>query len=85
MLVRAAKPVRLECVARGYLFGRGVERVPGAGTVGGQAAAAGLREAEQLPEPLFTPTTKAEEGHDEPLTDAEAVALVGADRLRAAA
>ena len=46
---------------------------------------AGLRQAERLPEPLFTPTTKAESGHDLPLTASEAVELVGARRLRAAA
>ena len=49
------------------------------GTVGGLAVPAGLRQAERLPEPLFTPTTKAEAGHDLPLTDGEAVELVGAD------
>ena len=45
----------------------------------GRALPAGLRQAEQLPAPIFTPTTKAEAGHDLPLTDAEAAALVGAD------
>jgi phosphoribosylaminoimidazole-succinocarboxamide synthase len=80
MLVRAARPVRLECVVRGYVFGHGWSEYQAAGTIGGQAAPTGLLEAGKLPEPLFTPTTKADEGHDESLTPDEAIALVGADR-----
>jgi phosphoribosylaminoimidazole-succinocarboxamide synthase len=80
MLVRAARPVRLECVVRGYVFGHGWSEYRDAGTIGGQSAPAGLLEAGKLPEPLFTPTTKADEGHDEALTPDEAIALVGADR-----
>lgn len=77
MLVRAARPIRLECIARGYLFGSAWSEYQATGTVGGRAMPAGLREAEVLPEPVFTTTTKAESGHDEPLTETEAVALVG--------
>jgi phosphoribosylaminoimidazole-succinocarboxamide synthase len=79
MLVRAAQPIRLECIARGYLFGSAWSEYESAGTVGGQPMPAGLREAEALPAPIFTTTTKAESGHDEPLTAVEAAALVGAD------
>jgi phosphoribosylaminoimidazole-succinocarboxamide synthase len=79
MLVRAARPIRLECIARGYLFGSAWSEYQATGTVGGGVLPAGLREAEVLPEPVFTTTTKAESGHDEPLTAAEAAALVGAD------
>jgi phosphoribosylaminoimidazole-succinocarboxamide synthase len=79
MLVRAARPVRLECVARGYLFGAAWDAYADTGTVFGQSVPAGLRQAERLPAPLFTPTTKAEAGHDLPLTEAEAVDLVGGD------
>jgi phosphoribosylaminoimidazole-succinocarboxamide synthase len=79
MLVRATRPIRLECVARGYLFGAAWAEYSDRGTVGGFPFPAGLRQAERLPEPLFTPTTKAESGHDLPLTAAEAVELVGAD------
>jgi phosphoribosylaminoimidazole-succinocarboxamide synthase len=79
MLVRAAHPIRLECIARGYLFGSAWSEYESAGTVGGQPMPAGLREAEALPAPIFTTTTKAESGHDEPLTAVEAAALVGAD------
>jgi phosphoribosylaminoimidazole-succinocarboxamide synthase len=79
MLVRAAQPVRLECVARGYLFGAAWSDYQETGTVKGRPLPAGLRQAERLPESIFTPTTKADAGHDLPLSDAEAAALVGAD------
>lgn len=79
MLVRATTPVRMECVVRGYLSGSAWKEYRERGTIGGQPAPAGLQEADRLPEPLFTPTTKAEAGHDEPLSPDEAVALVGAD------
>jgi len=77
MLVRATQPIRLECVVRGYLFGGGWKEYTERGTVGGFEVVPGLRQAEQLPEPLFTPTTKAEAGHDVPLTASEAAELVG--------
>ena len=85
MIVRATRPIRLECVVRGYLFGSGWKEYSQQGTVGGFRVPAGLQQAERLPEPLFTPTTKAESGHDLPLTATEAAELVGADvyeRLR---
>ena len=78
-LVRSARPIRLECVVRGYVFGHGWSEYREKGTVGGFSVPAGLQEAEKLPQPLFTPTTKAETGHDMGLTADEAVALVGAD------
>ena len=80
MLVRATRPVRLECVVRGYVFGHGWSEYREVGTIGGHPAPAGLQEASKLPEPLFTPTTKAETGHDETLTPDDAIAVVGADR-----
>jgi phosphoribosylaminoimidazole-succinocarboxamide synthase len=79
MLVRAAQPVRLECVARGYLFGSAWSDYEQTGQVAGRTLPAGLREAERLPEPIFTPTTKAEAGHDLPLDDVAAAELVGSD------
>jgi phosphoribosylaminoimidazole-succinocarboxamide synthase len=79
MLVRATQPIRLECVVRGYLFGHGWAEYEERGTVGGFTVPAGLRQAERLPEPLFTPTTKAESGHDLALDAREAAELVGAD------
>jgi phosphoribosylaminoimidazole-succinocarboxamide synthase len=80
MLVKAAQPVRLECVARGYLFGSAWSQYESTGAVQGHAMPPGLRQAEQLPAPIFTPTTKAESGHDLPLTPLEAADLVGGDR-----
>jgi phosphoribosylaminoimidazole-succinocarboxamide synthase len=88
MLVRRTEPVQMECIARGYLFGGAWKEYREQGTVQGRPMPAGMREAAPLPEPLFTPTTKADVGHDLPMTDDEAVALVGADafhRLRDAA
>jgi phosphoribosylaminoimidazole-succinocarboxamide synthase len=80
MLVRATRPVRLECVVRGYLFGNGWHEYQERGTVGGLPVPAGMRMAERLPQPLFAPTTKAESGHDLPLNPDEAVDLVGAQQ-----
>ncbi|HEY3833597.1 MAG TPA: phosphoribosylaminoimidazolesuccinocarboxamide synthase [Acidimicrobiia bacterium] len=79
MLVQAARPVHLECVVRGFLFGSAWKEYQRAGTINGESAPAGLHEGDRLPEPRFTPTTKAEAGHDEPLTLSEARDLVGAD------
>jgi phosphoribosylaminoimidazole-succinocarboxamide synthase len=79
MLVRATRPVRLECIARGYLFGSAWSEYEAQGTVSGRPLRGGMRQAERLAEPIFTATTKAEEAHDLPLTEAEAADLVGAD------
>ena len=79
MLVRATQPVRLECIGRGYLFGSAWSEYEDRGTVCGRAMPSGLRQAERLPEPIFTATTKAESGHDEPLTDSAAAELVGGE------
>ncbi len=79
MLVRAAAPIRLECIARGYLFGSAWSEYDASGTIGGAPAPAGLRRAERLEQPVFTTTTKADAGHDESVTASEAAALVGAD------
>jgi phosphoribosylaminoimidazole-succinocarboxamide synthase len=83
MLVRRTQPMRMECIARGYLFGSAWAEYRERGTVQGCALPAGMREADPLPEPLFTPTTKADEGHDLPISDAEAVALVGEETFAA--
>jgi phosphoribosylaminoimidazole-succinocarboxamide synthase len=81
MLCRTTRPVRLECIGRGYLFGSAWSEYDERGTVYGRSLPGGLRQAERLPAPIFTATTKAESGHDLPLTDAEAADLVGADLL----
>jgi phosphoribosylaminoimidazole-succinocarboxamide synthase len=79
MLVRRAQRVDAECVVRGYLAGSGWVEYQRGGTVGGHALPAGLREAQQLPEPIFTPSTKAEVGHDENITRGQLADMVGAD------
>ena len=71
----------IECVVRGYLSGSGWKSYQESGEVCGIALQQGLRESERLPEPIFTPTTKAAEGHDEPLTAEQAAGLVGDERF----
>jgi len=78
MLVRRANVIPLECVARGYLSGSGWSQYREHGAVCGIPLPSGLVESDRLPEPIFTPTTKAAEGHDLPLTPGEARDLVGA-------
>ncbi len=74
---RRAKVVPVECVARGYIAGSGWKEYQTSGTVGGYEVPPNLHECARLPEPLFTPATKAEEGHDENLTPAEAEKVLG--------
>ncbi len=71
----------IECVVRGYLSGSGWKSYLDSGEVCGIPLPDGLRESDRLPEPIFTPTTKAAEGHDEPLTEEQAAALVGDERF----
>jgi phosphoribosylaminoimidazole-succinocarboxamide synthase len=79
MIVRKLKPLAIECVVRGYLVGSGWSAYQKTGEVCGHRLPAGLRQADKLPQPLFTPTTKAPKGeHDAPINDAEGAALVGA-------
>ena len=77
MLVRKTTPVLIECVARGYLSGSGWKDYQATGAVCGVALPAGLRESDRLPEPIFTPATKAASGHDVNISEAEAGHLVG--------
>jgi phosphoribosylaminoimidazole-succinocarboxamide synthase len=80
MIVRKLRPLPIECVARGYLIGSGWSAYQKTGQVCGIPLPAGLRQADRLPEPIFTPTTKAPKGqHDEPIDDARGAAAVGAD------
>jgi phosphoribosylaminoimidazole-succinocarboxamide synthase len=71
----------IECVVRGYLSGSGWKSYQERGEVCGIALPEGLHESDRLPEPIFTPTTKAAEGHDEPLTAEQAANLVGDERF----
>jgi phosphoribosylaminoimidazole-succinocarboxamide synthase len=85
MVVRRADVVPLECVARGYLSGSGWSQYRETGAVCGVSLPPGLVESDRLPEPIFTPTTKASEGHDLPVSPGEAADLVGrglAERLK---
>ncbi len=85
MVVRKLKPLTIECVVRGYLVGSGWSSYQKSGTVCGIRLPSGLRQADRLPEPIFTPTTKAPKGqHDEPINDAQGEAAVGADIYRKA-
>jgi phosphoribosylaminoimidazole-succinocarboxamide synthase len=77
MLVRRTTPVPIECVARGYLSGSGWKEYRQHGTVCGIALPPGLNESDQLPRPIFTPATKAESGHDENISAAQAAVFVG--------
>jgi len=86
MLARLTNPIPIECVARGYLSGSGWKEYQKSGKVCGIPLPAGLRESDRLPEPIFTPATKAETGHDENISFDQAAALVGGplmERLRA--
>jgi phosphoribosylaminoimidazole-succinocarboxamide synthase len=77
------RPLRMlpvECIARGYLTGLGLASYNETGTISGVRLPPGLLEGSRLPEPAFTPTTKATAGHDEPMTYADVAALVGAPR-----
>ena len=71
----------IECVVRGYLTGSGWKDYQATGAVCGHVLAEGLRDSDQLPEPIFTPATKAEEGHDENIDRERAAELVGQERL----
>jgi phosphoribosylaminoimidazole-succinocarboxamide synthase len=79
MIVRKLKPLTIECVARGYLIGSGWKSYQETGEVCGIRLPTGLRQADKLPTPIFTPTTKAPKGqHDEPINDAQGAAAIGA-------
>ena len=86
MVVRKTKPLPIECVARGYVSGSGWKDYRTTGEISGVALPAGLRESDRLPEPIFTPATKAASGHDENISFEQAAALIGkelAEKVRA--
>ena len=87
MIVKKAKPLAIECVVRGYLAGSGWKEYRKSQTVCGIKLPAGLLESSELPEPIFTPSTKAESGHDENISFEEAAKVTGpeiAEQARAA-
>ena len=87
MIVKKAKPLAIECVVRGYLAGSGWKEYRTSQTVCGIKLPPGLKESSELPEPIFTPATKAETGHDENISFEQAAGIVGAqiaERVRTA-
>jgi phosphoribosylaminoimidazole-succinocarboxamide synthase len=81
MECRRLEMLPIECVVRGYLAGSGWKDYQATGLTSGHRLPEGLRESDKLPEPIFTPATKAQTGHDENISRDEAAELVGADRL----
>src|SRR5207247_3760816 len=81
MLVTKTEPFPIECVARGYLSGSGWKEYQQAGSVCGIKLPAGLRESDRLPEPIFTPATKATTGHDVNISEEEGGKIVGEDAI----
>jgi phosphoribosylaminoimidazole-succinocarboxamide synthase len=82
MLVRRTQPIPIECVARGYLAGSGWKEYRQTGAVCGIELPPNLRESDRLPEPIFTPATKADTGHDLNISETEAGRIVGDDLVR---
>lgn len=81
MIVTRAKPIKLECVVRGYLAGSGLKEYNEKGTVCGIKLPDGLKNSSRLPEPIFTPSTKEEVGHDRNITEEEGKQLIGEKRF----
>jgi phosphoribosylaminoimidazole-succinocarboxamide synthase len=79
MIVKKAQPLAIECIVRGYLSGSGWKEYKNSQTVCGIKLPAGLTESAELPEPIFTPSTKAEAGHDENISFTQAQKIVGAE------
>ena len=79
MVVKRVKVIPVECVVRGYLSGSAWAEYAQKGTIHGVSAPSGLLESQQLPQPIFTPTTKEESGHDQPISMDDLVQLVGED------
>ena len=79
MIVKKAKPLAIECIVRGYLSGSGLKEYKKSQTVCGIKRPAGLVDSSELPEPIFTPSTKAEEGHDENINFEQACKIVGTE------
>ena len=79
MIVKKAKPLAIECIVRGYLSGSGLKEYKKSQTVCGIKLPAGLVDSSELPEPIFTPSTKAEQGHDENINFEQACKIVGTE------
>ena len=82
MIVRKAKRIDIECIVRGYITGSAWNEYRREGTVSGKPTPEGLLEGAAFPQPIFTPTTKADEGHDQNMSDQEVLDMVGAEMAR---
>jgi phosphoribosylaminoimidazole-succinocarboxamide synthase len=82
VLVKHCERINIECVARGYISGSAWTEYKALGTVAGETLPAALLESEQLPEPIFTPATKAESGHDQNISRAQLAGMIGTDLSR---
>jgi phosphoribosylaminoimidazole-succinocarboxamide synthase len=82
MLVKKAKVFPIECVARGFLTGSGLKDYKNTGQVCGIQLPAGLRDSDRLPQPIFTPATKAETGHDENISEEQAAKVIGKENIQ---
>jgi phosphoribosylaminoimidazole-succinocarboxamide synthase len=82
MLVKKAKVFPIECVARGFLAGSGLKDYSKTGQVCGIPLPAGLRDSDRLPNPIFTPATKAETGHDENISEEQAAKIIGQENIQ---
>jgi phosphoribosylaminoimidazole-succinocarboxamide synthase len=85
MVVRRAEMLKIECIVRGYLSGSAWKEYKASGTMHGVPLPKGMQESDQLPEPVFTPSTKADTGHDENISVDQAADIVGADVVKQAA
>jgi phosphoribosylaminoimidazole-succinocarboxamide synthase len=84
MVVRKADMLKIECIVRGYLSGSAWKEYKSSGTMHGVPLPQGMQESDQLPEPVFTPSTKADTGHDENITVDQAADIIGADVVKEA-
>jgi len=82
MVVRKAKMLPIECVVRGYLAGSGLKEYMQSGSVCGISLPAGLKNSSRLPQPIFTPSTKAEKGHDVNISHEQGAALIGKEKFQ---
>ena len=81
VIVKKAKPLKIEVIVRGYLTGSGLKDYNKTGMVCGIKLPEGMKDGDRFPEPLFTPSTKAQEGHDQNITEAEAAEIIGQEKL----
>ncbi|MBD3398409.1 phosphoribosylaminoimidazolesuccinocarboxamide synthase [Candidatus Micrarchaeota archaeon] len=81
VIVKKAKPLKIEVIVRGYLTGSGFKDYKKTGMVCGIKLPEGMKDGDKFPEPIFTPSTKAQEGHDQNITEAEAAEIIGQEKL----